>query len=408
LGQEVSIMSNGRIIKVGFEPGVEVNVEDSHASEWDHRWGPPTANGQPAVRVFKTMDVMELLEGQFTIEYLVNGVLVKNQPTIMAAPQKAMKTTTSLDLAISLAAGGIGGRFLGEFRVEQPVNVCVMTGESGMATVQETVRRICSAKGIDPKDIKDRLRVTDEVPFIKLLPDLNGVEKLLSDHGTEVLICDPVYQMIDGDGAGNLFTMGAQLKPLADICRGKNCTPILVHHTKRSSDSVKGFQPLTLEDISWSGFAEFARQWLLINRRERYEEGTGMHRIWLGYGGSAGHSGLWGVDIDEGTSDAQSGRRYDVTVHEAKEVRQTAQAERDAEKERQAAAKRAAALEGYVQRVKKVLKGNAGLTRNAIRDLAGIDMKSVSAAVERLIDLGEVVSETSRIQGQERAVFRAV
>lgn len=387
-------MNNGRVINVGFEPGVEVELESKPAANWDGRWVPPAAPEQPQVRVFKTIDVLELLEGDFKIEYLVNGVLVKNQPTIMAAPQKAMKTTTSLDLAISLAAGGIGGRFLGQFRVEQPVNVCVMTGESGMATVQETVRRICNAKGIDPNDISGRLRVTDEVPFIKLIPDLNGVEMMLNEHETQVLICDPVYQMIDGDGAGNLFTMGAQLKPLADICRSMNCTPILVHHTKRSSESVRGYHPLTLEDISWSGFAEFARQWLLINRRERYEEGSGMHRIWLGYGGSAGHSGLWGVEIDEGTGDAQSGRRYNVTVQEAREVRQAELSEKVAKQEQRKSKEAEATLAARIEKMRKALQTLGGWQSiNTLREACGQSGSVTSDVIFTMLKRGEVEAQ---------------
>lgn len=360
----------------------------------------------PACREFKLLDVNDLLDGDFTIDYLVNGVLVKNQPAIIAAPQKSLKTTLSLDLAISLSAGGIGGKFLNQFRVETAHRVGVMTGESGLATVQETIKRICAAKLIDPLDLRGRLAVTDQIPMLHQLPDLNGVEMLLAKLELDVLICDPVYQMIDGSEAGNLFRMGQQLKPLADICRGMNCTPILIHHTKRSSDAGKNFEPLGLEDISWSGFAEFARQWILINRRERYREGSGDHRLWVNYGGSAGHSGLWAVDVEEGSNNAAEGRSYAVTVQEAREAREAAQAERDAEREQQAAAKRAAALEGYVQRVRKALRGKSGMTRNAIKESIGLQSSDVSAALNHLIDLGEVVCETGRIQGQERTIFR--
>ena len=360
----------------------------------------------PACREFKLLDVNDLLDGNFTIDYLVNGLLVKNQPAIIAAPQKSLKTTLSLDLAISLAAGGIGGRFLNQFRVETAHRVGVMTGESGLATVQETIKRICAAKNIDPLDLRGRLAVTDEIPMLHQLPDLNGVEMLLAKLELDVLIMDPVYQMIDGTEAGNLFRMGQQLKPLSDICRGMGCTPILIHHTKRSSDAGKNFEPLGLEDISWSGFAEFARQWILINRRERYREGSGDHRLWVNYGGSAGHSGLWAVDVEEGSNNAQQGRSYTVTVQEAREARDAAQAEREAEREQTAAAKRAKALDGYVQRVRKALKGKAGMSRSAIKDAIGLQSSDVSAALDCLIDLGEVVCDTARIQGQERTIFR--
>jgi hypothetical protein len=202
--------------------------------------------------------------------------------------------------------------------------------------------------------------------------------------------------------------MGQQLKPLADVCRAKNCTPVLIHHTKRTSDTVRNNEPLGLEDISWSGFAEFARQWILINRRERYREGSGEHRLWGNYGGSAGHSGLWAVDIQEGQNTAAEGRTYTVAVQEARVAREAAQAEREDRRRQQAESKQAATLSNKVERVRKVLKVNDGLTQRQIREAAGLSNTNVVEALNLLIDRGEVVREVDTVRGQERSIFRKV
>jgi hypothetical protein len=72
---------------------------------------------------------------------------------------------------------------------------------------------------------------------------------------------------------------------------------LLVHHCKRSN---RLGDPATLDDIAWSGFAEFAGQWLLLSRRRQFDPGTGHHELWLTAGSRAGHHGLWEVDVEEG------------------------------------------------------------------------------------------------------------
>ena len=93
---------------------------------------------------------------------------------------------------------------------------------------------------------------------------------------------------------------------MSKVCADTGCMMILAHHTRKTK--VDPFAPPELEDIAWAGFQEFARQWLLVGRREAYEPGTGNHRLWLSVGGSAGHTALWAVDIDEGTRDTFDGR----------------------------------------------------------------------------------------------------
>src|SRR5437870_2697491 len=56
------------------------------------------------------------------------------------------------------------------------------------------------------------------------------------------------------------------------------------------------------------------RQCPLLNRREKYD-GTGIQRLWMAAGGSAGQSVIAGLDIDEGQlQDDFSGRKWDVRV----------------------------------------------------------------------------------------------
>jgi RecA-family ATPase len=89
-------------------------------------------------------------------------------------------------------------------------------------------------------------------------------------------VIDPAYLAIGGDHSRNLFAMGQLLRPLTELCESTGCTVLVVHHCKRSS---KVGDPATLDDIAWSGFAEFSAQWLLLSRRRQFDPGTGKHEL---------------------------------------------------------------------------------------------------------------------------------
>jgi hypothetical protein len=132
--------------------------------------------------------------------------------------------------------------------------------------------------------------------------------------------------------------MGEVLGKITEVCLAEGATPIFAHHTVkhagtkagRNGASFKSYEPAELGDLAFAGFAEFARQWLLIARREDYEPGTGEHRLWVTTGGSAGFNGCYAVDVDEGVMREDfTGKHWEVRVQtqaEAARSRVTARA----------------------------------------------------------------------------------
>lgn len=273
--------------------------------------------------------------------WLIKGIAVAGQPGIIGGPKKALKTTQMVDLTISL---GTATRFLGEFEVPQARKVLFLSGESGDTTIQETMRRVCVAKGLDPDELEGQVFWGFTLPQLSNSEHLEALARFIREHSIEVVIVDPLYLcLLSGNSRldpANLFDVGPLLKTVADVCLEAGATPFLVHHLRKNRENPHG--PPELEDLAFAGVQEFARQWILIGRRETYEPGTGLHKLWLNVGGSAGHSGTWAVDVAEGVVDDEfQGRTWEVTIHRASEARkeamiqaETAKLDRKAEQER--------------------------------------------------------------------------
>ncbi len=349
---------------------------------------------QATVQGWPQWTCSELMKENIKLRYLIDGLLVEGQPCILAGPKKSLKTSLLLDMAVSLATGGY---FLGHFAVPLRMTCGIMSGESGLAVIQETLQRICDAANKDPRAINN-LIITDRIPSIDTAQDLTPLRRFIQANHLEVLILDPTYMAMSGEDAGNLFTQGAKLNRLNILCRDHGCTPILAHHTiKRPGGGQRDpLAPLELEDIAWAGFQENARQWYLVNRREWYEPGTGRHVIWFSVGGSAGHGGRWVVTIEEGTQATPGGRTWQTTVEESRDAIEAAASAKQSAKREADQQTTEAAQQTICNTMARIGHSES---KTGIRELCDLSHPLFARAFARLTEQGSIIQDGTTRKG---------
>lgn len=333
----------------------------------------------PPVYVPTLYTSAEFFKADFRREFLVRGVLVKNQPGVVGGGKKLLKSGAVIDLAVSIDTAT---PFLGceRFAVPRRANVLLINGESGEATMQETAARIATAHGIKP----DKLQITwgTELPQLANADHLEDLAGILKARSIEVMFVDPSYLCLlqgmgpDGPQASNVFDMGPHYLRFYRTCLSVGCTPYLVSHSKKG----RNFDPPELDDLAFAGIAESARQWILLSRREAYKH-DGTHKLWLSVGGSAGHSSLAHLDIDEGVIDDQfGGRKWEATVTPYGEAQRQRQVDRDEAKQ----AQRSADEQAVMTMIDKLVDIDGTATQTKVRQGSGISRDRTDAALERL------------------------
>lgn len=335
-----------------------------------------------------TMD--DFLETEYTFSPIVENILIEGQPLVIGGKQKTLKTTIALALAIAIATGTY---FLGKFRVRQKMPVWFLSGESGGRTIQETAKRIARRSGITLKGAPIHWSFT--APKLSQPKVLREIERKIKANGIKVIFFDPLYLcLLDGDTsqqASNLFSMGQALMPLTQLAERTGVTLCILHHFRKTSLNDPYGIP-ELEELSMAGVQEWARSWLLIARREPYESGSGIHKLWMTSGGSAGHGGQYALNVNEGTPDENLGGRQWETAFESVE------GARKSKKDRNAEAKEADE-DGKVLKVLR--KQEQPLSATKLKTLAGMGLTTCNKVLARLVDAGEITRIETVIGGNE-------
>lgn len=335
------------------------------------------------------MTSAEFMAADCTVDWLIKDVLCIGQPFIIGGASKTLKTSIALDLAISLSCQE---NFLGHWPVDRPAKTLFFSGESGASKLKATFKCICEAKKVDPSS--QHVAMCFDLPRLTDPKCRQAILTEVGQHEADLVIVDPAYlALMDRESAGqagNVFSMGVQLRDIAQDVQGAGVTLGLIHHVSKSAARANMLtrDAPNLEDLSQAGFAEFAGQWLLIGRRCPYEEGTGTHLLWMRHGGRNADGGMSGVDIREGTR--QTGKRWSVTVRSPADITE----ERAANKEQREARKQADLIERHKSRVLEVMARPEladGETESRIGSLAGLNTANRNRAVSELAANGDIV-----------------
>jgi hypothetical protein len=341
--------------------------------------------------------------------YLIPGILAAGQPGGIYGGFKTLKTSLAADLLISLASGT---PFLGRFPVAKPGRVLFLSGEAGLEALKATADRICRERGLSLESLEN-FHLSPDLPRLDRPVDVMALRELIEIQQPICLVIDPISLAMGDSNSRNPFAVGALLRELVELCDTTGCAILVVHHAKRSH---KAGTPPTLDDIAWSGFAEFSAQWLLVSRRRPYNPDTGHHELWLSAGGRAGHAGLCALDIDEGAPPALPDEGPMVSAPEDHRTWRTAlrsvawaEAQADeqfvATREDRQLRRRAMAVERQSQRVLELLAAYPdGCTARFMRDPLGVSGDRMTRLLDRLVEQGQIVKNEDRTFDNRRPI----
>ena len=328
-----------------------------------------------------TAKELDQLDLQATGDWLVDGVFINRAATVIGGREKTLKTSIALDLAVSVSTETM---FLGKFKIPKKRSVVMFCGESGRATIQETVRRICQSKGLE--ESPSNLLFYFKPPPLGHKEIAQQLRESIRGNGAEVLIIDPLYLSLSGGNRhispSNVFEMGTIFREINEACDEIGCTPVVLHHSRKS---LRYGRFMDLQDFSFSGIPEFARQWLLLNRRKKYQPGSGDHHLLANVGGSSGVSERWRVSIYEGKQNRELNARVwepDVVVGEGT-VESTTSLTGEAQSSASQKPERNERLLLTIQKLQEENGGNP-VPRKAIKARAKLNGKDFSAGLHYL------------------------
>lgn len=288
-----------------------VEHADKHISEmkaalagWPGRW--EWDRIRPATRkAFNRQFAEDYDRGEHWVhggtDAIVEGLLLREMPCVVAGRSKSMKTTMAADLAAALITGT---PFLG-METHYPEPVLYLSRERTPASVRRLIDTSAERRERDrPADHERHERrgvlTTDAGELLTTDAGRKRLKAFLDSGGAGVVLIDPAYLFLGGANTSDLAAMGKRLRHLCQPVIDGGATPVVLHHTTRSAPV--GEWP-RLDDLSGAGMSEYFRTWLMVSREKEYDGGH-VHALMALAGTCEGDYARLRVRLDETTMTA--------------------------------------------------------------------------------------------------------
>lgn len=167
-------------------------------------------------------------------EFLFAGVIVEGDYGILSAQDKAGKTWTAEDAAVSCAAGL---PWMGVYECPVPGPVILFLGEGSDRKAVRRIRAIATHKGLSREQ-------TDALPIVLCCqaPNLTDGEQLeeigetLAVVRPRLVILDPLYLSAGNAKGSDLYSMGAMLGSIQHVVQDAKSSLLVTHHWKKTGD----------------------------------------------------------------------------------------------------------------------------------------------------------------------------
>ncbi len=208
--------------------------------------------------------------------WLIQGLWPADAYGVLAAQEKAGKTWAALDLAVSVATGR---PWLEHFACPIAGPVLVFLGEGGERATVRRIEAIATAKGVDPEQLADQLRLCFRVPRLAAPgagSELAAIQAELTAHPAALVVLDPLYLAAAGASGSDLYDMGAVLQAIQGVCQQAGCALLLVTHWNKTGDGRGA------DRISGAGPAAWARVICSVSIQHRGSDADGASTVLLG------------------------------------------------------------------------------------------------------------------------------